>query len=59
MVEAFVRLHCPECSKEWESNPSDLPASDENHSCPDCHATRRLAQFMRTDRDLEVVQQFE
>lgn len=59
MVEAFVRLDCPECGKDWESNPSNLPASDENVSCGDCHATRRLAQFMRTDRDLEVVQQFE
>ena len=59
MVEAFVRLLCPECTKEWESSPSDLPDSDQNLSCPDCHATRRLAQFMRTDRDLEVVQQFE
>lgn len=48
-----MRLVCPECTKDWEANPGDLPAVDENFSCPDCHATRRTAEFMRTDRDLE------
>jgi ssDNA-binding Zn-finger/Zn-ribbon topoisomerase 1 len=51
--EAFVQLSCPECSKTWESTPSELPAHDENFSCPECHATRRMALFTRTDRDLE------
>jgi tRNA(Ile2) C34 agmatinyltransferase TiaS len=59
MVEAFVRLLCPECGKEWESNPTGLPETRENFSCPSCHATRRLTEFMRTERDLEIVQQFE
>ena len=59
MVEAFVTLRCPECQKEWESNPSDLPETRDNFSCPSCHATRRLTQFMRTERDLEIVRQFE
>ncbi|WP_101297228.1 DUF7836 family putative zinc-binding protein [Halegenticoccus soli] len=59
MVEAFVRLLCPECGKEWEANPSDLPATRRNFSCPSCHATRRLTEFMRTERDLEIVRQFE
>lgn len=59
MVEAFVRLLCPECGKEWESNPSDLPPSRTNQSCSNCHATRRLSEFMRTERDLEIVKQFE
>jgi len=51
--EAFVQLDCPERSKNWESTPSELPAHNVNFSCPNCHATRRLAEFMRTDRDLE------
>ena len=51
--EAFVQLLCPECQKKWESTPSELPAHDEHFSCPNCHATRRTAEFMRTDRDLE------
>jgi ssDNA-binding Zn-finger/Zn-ribbon topoisomerase 1 len=59
MVEAFVRLVCPECNKEWEENPSELPNHRENFSCSACHATRRLAEFMRTERDLEAVKQFE
>jgi predicted RNA-binding Zn-ribbon protein involved in translation (DUF1610 family) len=59
MVEAFVRLLCPECKKDWEKTPADLPGLRSNFSCPNCHATRRLAEFMRTDRDLETVKQFE
>ncbi|EJN61033.1 hypothetical protein SAMN04487950_4029 [Halogranum rubrum] len=59
MVEAFVRLLCPECTKEWESTPTNLPETRQNFSCPNCHATRRLTEFMRTERDLEIVRQFE
>ncbi|MFB6303099.1 MAG: hypothetical protein ABEH78_09605 [Haloferacaceae archaeon] len=59
MVEAFVQLLCPECGKDWEENPADLPGHRKNFSCPDCHTTRRLAEFMRTERDLEAVKQFE
>jgi len=59
MVEAFVTLLCPECRKDWQENPADLPGHRRNFSCPDCHTTRRLAEFMRTERDLEAVKQFE
>lgn len=59
MVEAFVRLLCPECGKEWESSPSELPNVRRNHTCASCGATRRLSEFMRTERDLETVKQFQ
>jgi predicted RNA-binding Zn-ribbon protein involved in translation (DUF1610 family) len=59
MEEAFVRLHCPDCSKDWEENPAELPGHRQEFSCPDCGTTRRLAEFMRTERDLEAVKQFE
>lgn len=59
MVEAFVRLQCPECGKDWEDNPADLPNLRKNFTCSACHTTRRLSEFMRTDRDLEAVKQFE
>ncbi|MCL9816930.1 hypothetical protein [Natronocalculus amylovorans] len=59
MVEAFVRLVCPECGKEWQETPTDLPEVRKNFSCPACHATRRLSEFMRTDRDLRAVKQFQ
>ena len=55
MEEAFVQLLCPECNKAWESTPSDLPKPSETFHCPNCHAGRRLAEFMRTDRDLETL----
>lgn len=59
MPEAFVHLQCPECTKDWEENPADLPDLNKNFSCPDCHATRQLKEFMRSERDLEAVRQFQ
>ena len=59
MVDAFVRLVCPECKKAWQDTPADLPELRTNFSCPGCHATHRLTEFMRTERDLEVVRQFQ
>ena len=56
MREAYVRLVCPECQKDWESTPGNLPTPDEQFSCPDCTERRRLAEFMRTERDLETLQ---
>ncbi|WEL16977.1 MULTISPECIES: hypothetical protein [unclassified Halorhabdus] len=57
MEEAYVRLVCPECRKEWESTPRDLPAPEELFTCPDCAEQRRLSEFMRTDRDLETLRE--
>jgi len=57
--EAYVQLLCPECQKSWEMTPSELPQHDENYSCPGCHATRRTAVFMRTERDLENLKRLE
>jgi len=59
MVEAFVRLLCPECGKDWQAEPTSLPEHRENFTCSSCGATRRLAEFMRTERDLDAVKQFE
>ena len=53
MREAYVQLVCPACAKSWEKNPSGLPAADESFDCPECAESRRTAEFMRTDRDLE------
>jgi predicted RNA-binding Zn-ribbon protein involved in translation (DUF1610 family) len=59
MVETFVRLLCPECGKNWEENPTDLTGHREQFSCPNCHATRRLVEFVRTEHDLETLKQFQ
>ncbi|WP_435333004.1 hypothetical protein [Haloarchaeobius sp. TZWWS8] len=59
MVETYVRLLCPECGKDWESLPGDLSTPRENYSCTNCHATRRLAEFMRTEHDLETLRQLQ
>lgn len=55
MDEANARLLCPECTKAWEESPAALPNHDEMFHCPNCHATRRLAEFARTDRDLNTL----
>ena len=57
MEEAFVRLLCPDCTKSWESSPSKLPSAREQFRCPDCNTSRRTAEFMRTERDLETLKQ--
>jgi len=34
MVDAFVRLVCPECDKEWQDNPADLQALRRTSAVP-------------------------
>ncbi len=57
MEEAYVRLLCPECTKEWESTPSELPSHTDTFHCPNCHASRRLVEFMRTEHDLNTLKE--
>jgi len=57
MDETYVRLLCPECSKSWQSKPTDLPDSDGMFHCPGCHASRHTSEFMRTQHDLRTLQQ--
>lgn len=57
MDETHVRLLCPECGKDWQTSPDDLPASKRTYHCPNCHASRRLSEFMRTEHDLRTLQQ--
>ncbi|WP_247729333.1 hypothetical protein [Halovivax limisalsi] len=55
MDEATVRLLCPECTKDWQVSPTELPAPKDLFHCPNCHASRRTAEFTRTDRDLRTL----
>jgi predicted RNA-binding Zn-ribbon protein involved in translation (DUF1610 family) len=57
MEEAYVRLLCPECRKEWESSPSELPAAETDFACPDCGESRPLSEFLRTEQDLQTLQE--
>lgn len=59
MNETFVRLLCPECGKSWERKPKQLPAHTDQFVCDSCEAERRTAEFARTDRDLNVLKQFQ
>lgn len=55
--EVEVRLLCPECEKTWQERPGSLPAHDDTFHCPNCHASRMMAEFMRTDHDLQTLKQ--
>jgi len=57
--ETYVRLLCPNCEKHWERNPRELPAHDTEFTCPECHTTRKTAEFMRTDHDLDTLKRFQ
>ena len=57
MEEAHVRLVCPECTKEWQSKPQELPERDRTFHCPNCHASRRLSVYLATERDLKTLKQ--
>ena len=57
MDETTVQLLCPECAKDWQVDPGELPESTDMFHCPNCHATRITAEFMRTDRDLQTLKQ--
>ena len=57
MQETYVRLLCPECTKAWEASPDALPGAGDLFHCPNCHASRRTAEFTRTDHDLQTLKQ--
>jgi rRNA maturation endonuclease Nob1 len=58
MVEAWIQLRCPACERTWESSPTDLPPPGEAFECASCGETRSVAQFMKDQRDLEILKQF-
>jgi predicted RNA-binding Zn-ribbon protein involved in translation (DUF1610 family) len=57
-METYVRLLCPECGKNWQSSPKELPAPARTFHCPGCHASRPLAEFTRTEHDLQNLKKF-
>lgn len=58
MVEAWIELACPSCERRWEASPTDLPAPDDRFTCPGCGEERTTAQFMKDQRDLEILKEF-
>jgi hypothetical protein len=58
MQEAWIQLACPACEETWESNPADLPAPAEEYDCKHCGHTAPVSEFMRTGRDLEILESF-
>jgi predicted RNA-binding Zn-ribbon protein involved in translation (DUF1610 family) len=58
MQEAYVELACPACETTWEEQPHDLPEPATTFECDACGETRYLAEFLRTQTGLEVVEEF-
>ncbi|MDZ7701360.1 MAG: hypothetical protein U5J98_04445 [Halobacteriales archaeon] len=58
MVEAWIQLRCPSCERLWESAPTELPPPTGSFECEGCGEARSTAQFMKDQRDLEILQQF-
>ncbi|WP_435358903.1 hypothetical protein [Haloarchaeobius sp. DFWS5] len=56
--EAFVALVCPDCDHGWEAKPHKLPDPKSEYECTACSNRRRLSEYLKTQRDLEVVEQF-
>lgn len=59
MNEAWIQLGCSDCEKYWDETPMELPDPDADFACPDCGSVKQLSEFMRTERDLEVLKQFQ
>lgn len=59
MDRTQVRLLCPECGKAWQSKPRELPESQRVFHCPNCYNSRHLSEFLRTEHDLQTLQQLQ
>ena len=57
-METYVRLLCPECGKNWQESPTALPDPDRTFDCPNCHASRSLSEYARTEHDLQTLKTF-
>ena len=58
MHEAWIQLRCPECEVSWEANPADVPSPGREFQCRHCSTRRPVSEFMRTQRDLEILEEF-
>jgi len=58
MPETWIDLQCPSCGETWEDSPADLPEPGQDFTCNHCGTERPMAEFMRTDRNLEMWEAF-
>ncbi len=58
MSEAWIDLECPDCAEQWERNLTELPAPGNEFRCDHCDAERPIAEFVKTQRGLEIHEQF-
>ena len=58
MSDAFVRILCPSCGKDWQANLNKVPEPGAEMTCDDCGTTRSVSEFTRTSRDFEILAEF-
>ncbi len=54
MSESWVNVYCTDCGDERSTEVSSLPEPSEEHECESCGRTAKVAEFLQTERDLEV-----
>ena len=58
MQEAWIPLTCPDCGDQWEAEPSSLPRPGTDFACPYCGASRKISEFVKTERGLDILIEF-
>lgn len=58
MQESWINLYCSECGESWESKISDLPNGNGEFECKSCGHKAKVKNFLHSDRDLEVYEEF-
>ena len=58
MTETWIELQCPGCGETWEAAPADLPQPGREFTCQHCGRDGPVAEFMRTERNLEMWRAF-
>lgn len=58
MHEGWIPLECISCGEQWEQSPAELPPRGSDFTCENCGELRPLADFVRTQEGLEIIEKF-
>lgn len=58
MQESWINLYCNVCESTWEERISGLPDDNGVLSCNSCGNEARVKEFLHSDRDLEIYEEF-
>lgn len=58
MQESWINLVCNACEAGWETKISEVPEDNGRMRCNSCGNEARVKEFLRSDRDLEIYEEF-